>query len=196
MSEQGPPNQALSRPTSYEERFRLYIDESGDHVFKHLDLPAHRYLCLLCVWFKNPAYELFHRELEGFKQELFAPHPDDPVILHREDVLNCRGVFSSLRDPQRARIFDERLLAIIAAANFRLVAVVIDKKALWGQVGSFDGTLHPYHMGVGFIYDQYREYLRSIQRCGRPVAQTGLRDGWKNSHWLVATRWRPFPTRD
>jgi hypothetical protein len=172
MSEQDPPSRALSRPNSYEERFRLYIDESGDHVFKHLDLPTHRYLCLLGVWFKNLDYELFHRELERFKQELFAPHPDDPVILHREEILYCRGVFSSLRDPQRARLFDERLLAIIGTANFRIVAVVIDKKSLWDQVGSFDGTLHPYHVGVGFIYERYREYLRNVQRCGDVMAES------------------------
>lgn len=172
MSEPDLPVQRSSRQTSHEERFRLYIDESGDHVFKDLDRPTHRYLCLLGVWFKNPDYELFHRELEVFKQELFDPHPDDPVILHREDILHRRGVFSSLRDPQRAQLFDERLLAIIGAANFRIVAVVIDKQALWDQVGSFDGTLHPYHMGVGFIYEQYREHLRNMQRCGDVMAES------------------------
>jgi hypothetical protein len=112
MSESNPPVPALSRPTSHEERFRLYIDESGDHVFKHLDKPVHRYLCLLGVWFKNPDYESFHRNLEQLKKELFDPHPDDPVILHREDIVNRRGVFSRLRDTERAQRFDERLLAL------------------------------------------------------------------------------------
>ena len=172
MIEPDPPVRPVSRPASHEERFRLYIDESGDHVFNHLDHPAHRYLCLLGVWFKNPDYESFHRNLEQFKQELFDPHPDDPVILHREDILHRRGVFSSLRDPPRTKLFDERLLVIIGAANFRIVAVVIDKKALWDQVGSFDGTLHPYHMGVGFIYEQYRDYLIHIKRCGDVMTES------------------------
>jgi hypothetical protein len=172
MSEQSPPGQSLSIPTSHEERFRLYIDESGDHVFKHLDQPVHRYLCLLGVWFKNPEYESFHRNLEQIKQELFDPHPDDPVILHREDIVHRRGVFSRLRDPQKARHFDERLLAIIGEANFRIVAVVIDKKALLDQVGSFEGTLHPYHNGVNFICEQYRDYLINIQGCGDVMAES------------------------
>jgi hypothetical protein len=172
MSESDPPVQLESRQSSHEERFRLYIDESGDHVFNHLDHPVHRYLCLLGVWFKNPDYESFHRNLEQFKHELFDPHPDDPVILHREDILHRRGVFSSLRDPPRAQLFDERLLAMIEAANFRVVAVVIDKKALWDQAGSFDGTLHPYHIGVGFIYEQYRDYLIHIKHCGDVMAES------------------------
>jgi hypothetical protein len=110
--------------------------------------------------------------LEQLKQELFDPHPDDPVILHREDILHRRGVFSSLRDPKRAQLFDERLLAIIGAANFRIVAVVIDKKALLDQIGSFDGTLHPYNMGVKFLCEQYKDYLVSIQCCGDVMAES------------------------
>jgi hypothetical protein len=173
MSELNPTFQTPSRPTSYEERFRLYIDESGDHVFKHSDEPAHRYLCLLGVWFKNPDYESFHRDLEQVKQDLFDPHPDDPVILHREDIVNRRGVFNGLRDPEKAQRFDERLLAIVGGANFRVVAVVIDKKVLRDQFGcSLPGTLHPYHMGVQFIFEQYREYLIHIQRCGDVMAES------------------------
>ena len=173
MSEPDSPLQAPSPPNSHEDRFRLYIDESGDHVFRHVDKPAHRYLCLLDVWFKNADYESFHCDLEQVKRELFDPHPDDPVILHREDIVNRRGVFSSLRDPQRAKRFDERLLAIIGGANFRIVAVVVDKKALWDQFGcSFLGSLHPYHMGVGFICEQYRDYLIHIQRGGDVMAES------------------------
>jgi len=170
-NEPNPLSVPESRPAPHEERFRLYMDESGDHVFNHLDHPPHRYLCLLGVWFKNPDYESFHRNLEQFKQELFDPHPD-PIILHREDILHRRGVFSSLRDPPRATLFDERLLAIIGAANFHIVAVVIDKQALWDRVGSFEGTLHPYHMGVGFIYAQYCDYLIHIKRCGDVMAES------------------------
>jgi len=121
---------------------------------------------------KNPDYESFHRDLMQLKEDLFDPHPDDPVILHREDIVNRRGVFSRLVDPERAQRFDERLLAIVGAANFRIVAVVIDKKALWEQVGSFDGTLHPYNIGVSFIYEQYRDYLINIRGCGDVMAES------------------------
>jgi len=34
-------------------RYRLYIDESGDHTYNLLDDPSHRYLALLGVWFRQ-----------------------------------------------------------------------------------------------------------------------------------------------
>lgn len=156
----------------YEERFRLYIDESGDHVFNHLDQPAHRYLCLLGVWFKNPDYLSFHRDLEQLKQEFFNPHPDAPVILHREDMVHRSGVFSKLHDPERAQHFNERLLTTIGAANFCIVAVVIDKKALLDKVGSFEGILHPYNMGVQFLREQFCDYLVHVKCCGDVMAES------------------------
>ena len=163
-------SQTSSRPTSYEERFRLYVDESGDHVFNHLDQPSHRYICLLGCWFKNPDYESFHRELERLKLELFEPHPDEPVILHREDIINRRGIFSRLRDSEKARVFDERILGIIAAAQFRIVAVVIDKQALREKHGS--AAAHPYHLAAGFLLQRYCGYLNHINRRGDVMAES------------------------
>ena len=34
-------------------RYRLYIDESGDHTYNKLDTVGHRYLALLGVWFRQ-----------------------------------------------------------------------------------------------------------------------------------------------
>jgi hypothetical protein len=172
MSEQSPPGESLPHQTPHEERFRLYIDESGDHVFKHLDQLTHRYLCLVGVWFKNPDYQSFHRDLEHLKQEIFNPHPDAPVILHREDLIHRRGIFSKLRDPERAQNFDERLLTMIGAARFRMVAVVIDKKALLDKVGSLQGVLHPYNMGIQFLHEQYCDYLVHVKCCGDVMAES------------------------
>lgn len=46
----GTPTTPQPRPP----RFRLYIDESGDHAYCKLDHVAHRYLALLGVWFRQP----------------------------------------------------------------------------------------------------------------------------------------------
>jgi len=46
-------------------RYRLYIDESGDHTYNLLDDPSHRYLALLGVWFRLPDdYQDFADDLE------------------------------------------------------------------------------------------------------------------------------------
>lgn len=44
MTEQ---NVQSHRPLSPESRYRLYLDESGDHVFHDLESPSHRYLALV-----------------------------------------------------------------------------------------------------------------------------------------------------
>ena len=117
MSDGSPPqtNQP-SRPSGFEDRFRLYLDESGDHVFRKVDEPAHRFLCLLGCWFRNPDYLKFHETLEALKSRLLPHHPDDPVVLHREDMLNARKAFKSLRDPKVREEWDEELLKLIEAA--------------------------------------------------------------------------------
>ena len=78
-------------------RYRLYIDESGDHTYKKLDDIGHRYLALLGVWFRQQKdYLEFVHELEQFKENLFGERPDSPVILHRTDIINRRGAFGIL----------------------------------------------------------------------------------------------------
>ena len=174
MSEGGGAHPA--RPSGFEDRLRLYLDESGDHVFRDVAEPAHRYLCLLGCWFRNPDYLKFHEALEELKSRLLPHHPDDPVVLHREDILNARKAFKSLRDPVARKEWDESLLGIISAAEFRVVAVVIDKMALRKSYG--DAASHPYHLGLGFLLQRYAGFLNHINRIGDLMAESrgGLED--------------------
>jgi Protein of unknown function (DUF3800) len=164
-----PSTPPSSRPASAEERFRLYIDESGDHVFQQLDKPSCRHLCLLGCWFKRPAYDAFHEELETLKKEVFKTHPDEPLVFHREDMINRRRNYGLLRDQEEAESFDRRLLALIGRADFRICAVVIDKLVLWEQQG--DTAPHPYHLALGVMLHRYCEHLNAINRCGDVLAE-------------------------
>lgn len=48
-----------------QQRYRLFVDESGDHSYKKLDNPAHRYLSLLGVWFRQAdEYLLFADQMQ------------------------------------------------------------------------------------------------------------------------------------
>lgn len=132
---------------------------SGDHVFNKLDQAQHRFLCLLGCWFKNPDYLDFQRELEAFKRQHLPHHPDEPVVLHREDIVNQRGSFLRLQDDSIRRGFNDALLALIQSAEFRIVAIVIDKLRLREQHG--DSTAHPYHLATGFMLQRYCGYLSS-----------------------------------
>jgi len=158
-----------SRPSSFENRYRLYLDESGDHVYRATSEIAHRFLCLLGCWFKNPDYVQFHEALEVLKARHFHHHPDNPVILHREDIINARKAFKVLQDEKKRARFDAELLEIIEAAEFRVVAVVIDKASLRDEYG--DTAAHPYHLGLGFMLQRFAGYLNHINRVGDVMAE-------------------------
>jgi hypothetical protein len=159
-----------NRPRNFEERFRLYLDESGDHVFNKLDEAPHRFLCLLGCWFKNPDYLNFHASMEAFKRRNLLGHPDEPAILHREDILNKRRYFGKLCDPEIQKRFNDELLELITQAQFRLVAVVIDKERLHQSYG--DAASHPYHLAMGFMLQRYCGYLNHINRVGDVMAES------------------------
>jgi len=158
------------RPTGFQQRYRLYVDESGDHVFGNLDDPNHRYLCLVGCWFRNADYLPFHEGLEAFKKEHVRYHPDNPPVLHRADIINRRGHFTHLQDPRTAQRFDDALLALIDSARFRVVGVVIDKLALRHRHG--DAAAHPYHLALGFLLQRYIGFLNHINRFGDVLAES------------------------
>jgi hypothetical protein len=176
-----------------DEHFRLYIDESGDHVFRHLDKASHRYLCLLGCWFRRREYRLFQSALDEFKRRHLPHDPDDPVILHREDITNRRRCFWRLRNPEAAQAFDRDLLQLISDADFRIFAAVIDKAVL---KQSYDVPAHPYHLGLGFLLQRYCGYLNYFNRRGDVMAESRggqedrlLRDSYTRVHsrgaWMV-----------
>jgi hypothetical protein len=148
----------------------LYLDESGDHVFSEVDEPPHRFLCLLGCWFQNPDYLPFHQAIESLKGQFLSHHPDDPAVLHREDILNARRAFKRLREDAVRQQFDEELLRVIERADFRVVAVVIDKLALRNAYG--ESAAHPYHLGLGFLLQRFAGYLNHINRVGDVMAES------------------------
>ncbi len=151
------------------QRYRLYIDESGDHSFRSLDRPVSRFLCLLGCFFGHEDYLRFHAELEAFKLRHIPHSPDDPVVLHRAEIVNQRGAFWRLRDPARRTAFDADLVTVCSAASFRMVAIVIDKLALREQ---YPAPAHPYHLALGFLLQRYCGYLNHISRQGDVMAES------------------------
>ena len=155
-------------------RYRLYIDESGDHACKLLDDSSHRYLALLGVWFRQPDhYTSFADSLELFKRRIFGPRPDKPVTLHRSDIINRKGPFGLLCQPEIRDRFNSGLLQIVADATFRMVCVVFDKRNI--QSANVAG-FHPYHYCLDLLMDRYVEWLRLHNAVGDVMAETRGRE--------------------
>jgi hypothetical protein len=160
----------ISRPLIFDDRFRLYLDESGDHVFRKTDEIPHRFLCLLGCWFRNPEYLQFHKLLENLKRKYFSHHPDEPLIFHLEDIINCRKAFKILQNSEIREQFNLDLLNLIDEGVFTLVAVLIDKLALRLAYG--EQSAHPYHLAMGFMLQRFAGYLNHINRIGDVMAET------------------------
>jgi hypothetical protein len=166
-------------------RYRLYVDESGDHTYNPLaaDQWDKRHLCLFgCAidldHYQRQCRPAFHE----FKARHFGSDPDDPVILHREDIRARRGPFGILTDTEKAKAFDTELLGLLQETAFRAFAVVVDKHATQGKTY---GPLpsHPYHIGLLAMMERYCGWLNFSGDEGDVLAESR---GGREDHQLKA----------
>jgi hypothetical protein len=169
-------------------RMRLYIDESGDHSFRSISGAEwrKRFLCLFGCTFETTYYETtFCPRLKKFKAKHFGEHPDERVILHREDILHKRPPFHELQDPDKERRFNEDLLQFIWDADFIAFAVVIDKES--AQRRHFARLpFDPYHIGLMAMLERYCGLLQFLRRSGDVLSE--CRGGNEDSQLKAAFR--------
>jgi hypothetical protein len=155
-------------------RFRLYVDESGDHTFRGVTSGQwdKRYLCLLGCAIEREAYrQQFCPALEQLKAAHFGADPDEPVILHREEMIARRGPFSVLRDPAKSEAFRQDFLALIDASDIRVFGVVVDKLSTQGKrYGPLPS--HPYHIGLLAMMERYCGWLNFRKSVGDVLAES------------------------
>jgi hypothetical protein len=136
--------------------YRLYFDESGDHTYHALETANRRYLALCGLIFEDERYRVFQEEFVQLKRNFFKGDPDEPIIMHRADILNRRGVFSVLQEQKTMDAFDEALLALINTTPYVGVIVVIDKKS---HSARYSSPLHPYHYCLAALLERYCFWL-------------------------------------
>lgn len=150
---------------------RLFIDEVGNG---DLQGAAHdpnvRYLSLTGIIMKVRAHD---RRLQPAIDHLKAVHigenGENPIILHRREIVRREGPFSILRDEGRKEAFDKALLQIIDDQPFLVMTVVIDKKEHLDryQVWRFD----PYHYCLQCLVERYVNWLRRRKLTGDVVIE-------------------------
>lgn len=152
-------------------RYRLYIDESGDHTYSEIDEPAKRYLGITGVIFEAEYYrQNFHGQFEDFKQRHFPHNPDEPIILHRKELIGRRGPFWRLRDAEKERAFNEDFLRLLREKEYRVASVIIDKKA---HVKRYkESALHPYHYCLVAMLERYCGFLNFYNAQGDVLAES------------------------
>ena len=140
--------------------WRLYIDESGDHTYKHVDDLEKRYLGLTGVLFPKQRYDDDAQpRLEEMKQSIFRYDPDDPPILTRSDIRNRKRWFYVLQDAGLNKRWEEELLAYLGRITRYGMAftVVIDK---WQHLEDYPfQTFDPYVYSLSVLLNRVRGYL-------------------------------------
>ena len=95
-------------------KYRLSIDEVGNPDLEHSADPNHRFLSLTGVIAGLDHVRMrIHPEMEALKIKYFGSHPDDPIILHRKEIVNRSYPFQVLRNQSIEATFNEDLLILL-----------------------------------------------------------------------------------
>jgi hypothetical protein len=92
-------------------KYRMYVDEVGNPDLESSHNPNHRFLSLTGVIISlEYVKEILHPEIEVLKAKHFGSHPDEPVILHRKELINAKFPFQALKEATIREAFDKELL--------------------------------------------------------------------------------------
>ncbi|MBK9446957.1 MAG: DUF3800 domain-containing protein [Betaproteobacteria bacterium] len=144
--------------------FIIYVDESGDHSLESIDTDYPVFVLSFCIFRKTDYAEHITPAIRLLK---FATFGHDMVVLHESDIRRKKGAFSRLSKAPR-EAFLNTLTNIIGAADFQLVAVVIDKRKLKHRYAQ---PAHPYHLALEFGLERI---YRLLKEAGQDDALTYL----------------------
>ena len=148
-------------------RYRLYIDEAGDHTrsMSETDPIGRRYLCLLGVMVRmGEDYTRLQASVEEAKRAHLPYDPDAPPILHREDILHRRGAFHVLNDDATRAAFDGALIELVNTAPITIFGVVIDKFSHGSR--AHRNLTHAYHYCLAAMLERYCGLLGFLGAVG------------------------------
>jgi hypothetical protein len=132
--------------------------------------PSNRYLGLMGVAFDKDIYKGVHDDLENLKKTHFNYDPDNPIILHRKEILYRQGIFKVLQDPERKKAFNNDLINFFYNLKCVLFLVVIDKKYHIEKYGK--RAYHPYHFILKAMMERYCGYLNFFNHRGDIMAES------------------------
>jgi hypothetical protein len=140
-------------------KYRIYIDEVGNSDLKSSANEDHRFLCLTGIIFRlDYVREVLQPELESLKGKYFGSHPDDPVILHRKELVRKKPPFHALLHPEVSKSFDAEFLQLLARWDYTVIGVVIDKQEHNNTYAS-SWKYDPYHYCQEILLERFKLFL-------------------------------------
>ena len=176
-------------------KYRLYIDETGNSDLKSSMNPNERFLSLTGVIIGLPyVQETMHPQMEALKARHFNSHPDEPVILHRKELVNQKPPFRVLRDIDVEYAFNQDLLRCLREWEYNVITVCIDKK---NHVETYTTwRRNPYHYCMAVLLERFNYWLNRRNAKGDVMAESRggredkrlkeeFRDLWTNGTQFV-----------
>jgi hypothetical protein len=146
-------------------KYRIYIDEVGNNDLRSSDNTNHRYLSLTGLIFElEYVKNVVIPSLEQLKQKYFPSHPDEPIILHRKELVNKKYPFNSLKDKEVEMKFNKDFLDLINELDYVLVSVLIDKKEHSDKYQTW--KYDPYHYCLEIILERFFFFLQENDSKG------------------------------
>jgi hypothetical protein len=140
------------------EKYRIYIDETGNSDLESSNNPNHRFLTLTGV-ILNLEYvkDILHPEMEKIKTGVLNQHPDNPIIFHRKEILNRKHPFEKLRDQETEAKFNKEILQKLADWDYKVITILIDKNEHLEsyKIWRYD----PYHYCLAVLMERYLFFL-------------------------------------
>lgn len=152
-------------------KYRLYVDEVGNSDLGSSSNPNHRYLSLTGIALElGYVDQVLFPELEALKRTYFGSHPDDPIVLHRKELVNKRQPFEALQDSAVETAFNAELLGRLHIWDYVVITVIIDKQLHneHYQVWRYD----PYHYCLKVLVERYALWLGQRQAEGDVMAES------------------------
>jgi hypothetical protein len=152
-------------------KHRLYVDEVGNSDLGASQDPNHRYLSLTGVGLELGYVDnVLHPRLETLKKRFFGSHADEPVVLHRKELIQKKPPFEALRDPAVDREFAAELMTLLEEAEYVVITAAIDK--LEHQQRYFAWRYDPYHYCLHVVLERYIMWMRRRGFTGDVMAES------------------------
>ncbi len=140
----------------------VYVDESGNASLKSIDPAFPVFALVFCIFRKEAYASEIVPAIQRFKFEHFG---HDAVILHEHEIYRQHTPFRFLKEPTRRAVFLAELDRIVRAADFTVVAAVIDKAKLVRRHGRRGRD--PYELALLFCMERTQAFLTEVGEVRR-----------------------------
>lgn len=152
-------------------KYRMYVDEVGNSDLGSSNNPNHRFLSLTGIIISlDHVKDVIHPEIEGLKANYFGAHPDEPIILHRKELINAKYPFQSLKDTSLRQNFDNKLINYLKNWEYTVITVCLDKRNHRDTYSTW--RYDPYHYCLAVLLERYNFCLNRHDLIGDVMAES------------------------